>query len=100
MCCVDFVIFPLLKSNSSPNMHPAPPPAGCVTNTSSHAIGETYHMGCQSTCVCGGPNQPSCRPRCSFTRGTVTDLSCSERPDLDDPECCVQLVCAVTSTGG
>ncbi|KAF0288284.1 putative epidermal cell surface receptor [Amphibalanus amphitrite] len=72
---------------------------GCVTNTSSHAIGETYHMGCQSTCVCGGPNQPSCRPRCSFTRGTVTDLSCSERPDLDDPECCVQLVCAVTSTG-
>ena len=71
-----------------------------MTNTSSHAIGETYHMGCQSTCVCGGPNQPSCRPRCSFTRGTVTDLSCSERPDLDDPECCVQLVCAVTSTGG
>ncbi|XP_037079036.1 putative epidermal cell surface receptor [Pollicipes pollicipes] len=73
---------------------------GCVTNTSSFAIGETYHMGCQSTCVCGGPNQPSCRPRCSFTRGTVTDKACSERPDIDDPECCVQLVCAVSSTGG
>ncbi|XP_043235757.1 uncharacterized protein LOC122388618 isoform X3 [Amphibalanus amphitrite] len=70
---------------------------GCVTNTTSYGVGETYHMGCQSTCVCGGPNQPACRPRCSVARGTVTDPLCSERPDPADPECCVELVCAASS---
>ncbi|XP_013171003.1 PREDICTED: putative epidermal cell surface receptor isoform X4 [Papilio xuthus] len=65
----------------------------CKFKNESYAVGSSWNIGCQQTCVCEEHSVVSCRPRCNRLQ---TSEKCINVQDPND-DCCEIQVCDVSS---